>query len=461
MRKENGNANDGKGSDSNLLRPLIKEEEDQKAACSPGTSRHAHSDRSEEKFTDRSDKSLLSFSFKDLKTSEASLRSARREGEGPDDPATSSSCLGSCFARAKDRCEKLALFLLFVMPKGLSVPLLEAVYGKRVSKEGVVMDSKIQMSLELIRTFKFEATDVVKKNRKKGRALFEKIIKQPCHEQVTVRDLNIPTEGGRHIGARIYTPNALVGSQVPCPVMVYYHGGGWVVGNLNTVEGILSWISHWSKCVVVSVDYRLAPEDPFPAAMDDALASFRWVSENAKAFGWDTNRLAVGGDSAGGNLAAVVSQQAVLRGFKVRPSFQVLLFPALYLGKNPFQFESIVEFGADPFYLLPGNAMRYYKDSYIGRDTDGEDIRMSPVMAEDALLKQLPPAYFFLCHFDVLRDEGRAYAKRLRENGVGVVEEEFNAHHGFIYSFNRLRFCKQRLKHIAIALRNHMYPAKL
>ena len=430
----------------------------QGAQFNPFSEKLTDAEREEKVFTDRSDESLLT-----------SRTTPTRGG------VDASSCYGKLqdvYRSIKGRCEFASLIFLLGLPCSIAAPIMKSIYGVRESEEGVRLETQTQIFLHLLQLSKtiklkgFGMTNILEMNLQKGRKIFEKTLSQPQNKHVRVENVLMASDGNassthHHVPARIYTPKALVSTDVPLPVLVFYHGGGWVIGNRNTVNGFLSWISHWSKCVVVSVEYRLAPENPFPAAVEDALNSFQWVARHAAQRGWDPRKIAVGGDSAGGNLAAVVSQLAVVRQFEVRPSLQVLLFPALYLGNKETAFKSVDEFGSDSFYGLHWKDMLFFRNAYIGAQHDGLDHRTSPVLAEDYLLRELPPAYFGLCHFDVLRDEGREYANRLRENGVSVHVDEFDAHHGFIYVFHRVKYAKRCLKDIAIFLRNQMYPSKL
>lgn len=233
-----------------------------------------------------------------------------------------------------------------------------------------------------------------------------------------VIDVAIPGLAGV-IRARLYVH----GSEVP-GLLVYYHGGGWVVGDLETHDGLARLLARDAGLGVLSVDYRLAPEHRFPAAVDDALAAFRWAVDHAGSFGIRPARVAVGGDSAGGNLAAVVSQLAV-RGGGPAPVAQLLVYPVTDLStKHP-------SYGLfrEGFFLTEAE-MDWYRDHYLGPDGDPRDPRVSPLLADD--LTGLPPAVVVTAGFDVLRDEGEAYARRLEEAGVPV---RATRHGGLIHGF--------------------------
>lgn len=232
-------------------------------------------------------------------------------------------------------------------------------------------------------------------------------------------DRRIPGPGGE-IPVRIYTPNGTA----PFPLLVYFHGGGWVLGSLETHDGICRELANGAGCVVVSVDYRLAPEHRYPAAAEDCYAATRWAAANAGELGADPKRLAVGGDSAGGNLAAVVPQMARDRGGPPIV-FQLLIYPATDSACDaPSQREN-----ADG-YLLTYADMLWFWGHYLGDSTKGAEPYASPLRA--ARVNGLPPALVITAEFDPLRDEGEHYAKRLEEAGVPA---RLSRYHGMIHGF--------------------------
>jgi acetyl esterase len=209
------------------------------------------------------------------------------------------------------------------------------------------------------------------------------------------------------------------------PVLVYFHGGGWTIGDLDTHDVPCREFANLARCAVVSVGYRLAPEHKFPAAFEDAVAATHWVLANAGALGLDGSRLAVGGDSAGGNLAAAVAIE-FRDTWAPRIALQVLIYPATDMAADA---PSHREF-ADG-YMLTRDAILWFKGLYLNGPEDEADWRASPLRAGD--LAGLPPAYVITAGFDPLRDEGRAYADRLRGAGVQVTYECFAGQiHGFI-----------------------------
>ncbi len=206
----------------------------------------------------------------------------------------------------------------------------------------------------------------------------------------------------------------------PFPVLVWIHGGGWVIGSAALSVATCRDLAAGAGCVVVDVDYRLAPEHPFPAGPDDCVGVTRWVLENAAEIGGDPARVAVGGDSAGGNLSAVVANE--VPGL----ALQVLVYPATDL---TLTHPSIDENGEG--YLLTKGAMRWFTDHYIGA-ADPKLPRMSPLYADDAVLAAAPPALVITAELDPLRDEGEAYAERLRQAGVAVQATRYDGQiHGF------------------------------
>ncbi|PWW02411.1 acetyl esterase [Paenibacillus cellulosilyticus] len=223
------------------------------------------------------------------------------------------------------------------------------------------------------------------------------------------------------IPVRIYTPR----SEALLPVIVYYHGGGWMVGNLDAADVLCRRLANGVNSIVVSVDYRLAPEHKFPAATEDCYAALVWVSEHAAALGADADRIAVGGDSSGGNLAAVVSLMARDKGF---PSvkFQLLFNPVTHYS---FDTDSYIENAEG--YGLTTNTMRWFWNHYLVKETDGQNPYASPLLAPD--LSGLPPALVITAEFDPLRDDGEAYAEKLKAAGVPVEAKRYAGMvHGFM-----------------------------
>jgi acetyl esterase len=260
-----------------------------------------------------------------------------------------------------------------------------------------------------------------------ARAAFEAPAAQlfgPTDPIGSVVDRVLPGPGGP-IRVRIYEPT---GAGSPLPVLVYFHGGGWVVGSLDTHDGVGRALAARTPCTVVAVDYRLAPEHPFPAAVEDAWAATAWVAEHAASIGADPGRIAVGGDSAGGNLAAVVALRARDRGLAL--ALQLLVYPVT---DYDFERPSYSEY-ADG-YGLTAAAMRWYWDRYLGPDGHGRgsDPEASPIRSAE--LAGVAPARVLTVEFDPLRGEGEEYAARLAAAGIPVTQTR---HEGLIHGCYRM-----------------------
>jgi acetyl esterase len=206
---------------------------------------------------------------------------------------------------------------------------------------------------------------------------------------------------------------------------MFFHGGGWVIGDLDTHDVVCRRLANAAKCAVVSVDYRLAPEHKFPAAVEDCVAATEWVAEQAAALGVDSARMAVGGDSAGGNLAAVVALHARDHGGPAL-RLQLLIYPA-----TEFAMRHPSHTTRGEGFLLTHSTMKWFRDAYLRSDADMADWRASPLRAAD--VSRLPPAYILTAGFDPLSDEGAAYADRLSSAGVPVQHVHLPGQiHGFI-----------------------------
>jgi acetyl esterase len=252
-----------------------------------------------------------------------------------------------------------------------------------------------------------------------------------------------------NIRLRVYTP---VGAQdAVLPGLVFFHGGGFVIGDLETHDDLCRCLANGSGCRVVSVDYRLAPENCFPAAIDDCFAATKFVAAHAAEFGIDPQRLAVGGDSAGGNLAAVVAQLAKIEGPKIR--FQLLIYPVTQLGQPDMP--SMRENAKG--YFLEREGMDWFTRMYCPDAAHRSDPRLSPLLAKD--LSGLPPAYVVTAGFDPLRDEGKAYADKLAEAGVPVTYVNYpNMIHGFFSMRSVIRKAREAVDVAAAALRAGLVP---
>jgi acetyl esterase len=238
-------------------------------------------------------------------------------------------------------------------------------------------------------------------------------------EVAKVEDRQIPGSGPA-VPVRIYTP----AGPGPFPVLVWFHGGGWVVGDLESADPTARHLAVGAGCVVVSVDYRLAPETKFPGAADDCYAATVWAAQNAAQLNGDASRIAVGGDSAGGNLAAAVSLMA--RDRKALPlAFQLLVYPVTARDFNTPSYRQNAN-----GYLLTRDGMQWYWDHYLNHAAEAEHPYAAPLVAKD--LTGLPPALVITAEMDPLRDEGEAYAQRLQAAGIPT---QYTCYDGMIHGF--------------------------
>lgn len=244
---------------------------------------------------------------------------------------------------------------------------------------------------------------------------------RPRQPVAKVEDRLIPGPPGVQIPVRIYWPRA---SGEPMPVVVYFHGGGWVLGDLESHDGVARSMANGTGAIVIAVHYRLAPENRYPAAADDAYAATQWASDHAAELGGDPARLAVAGDSAGGNLAAVTSLRANENGGP-DIAFQVLVYPVT---DHDFTTESYVDSGPDC--LIMTSHMMWFWDQYAPNAADRDHPHASPLRAAD--LAGLPPAHVLTAGRDPLRTEGQRYAKRLQDAGVPTsIQHCPGLFHGF------------------------------
>lgn len=254
-----------------------------------------------------------------------------------------------------------------------------------------------------------------------------------------VQDRKIKTLNG-DVPIRIYTPDG----DGPHPILVFFHGGGWVIGDLDTHDATCRVLTNAVKCITISVDYRLAPEHKFPAAPEDCYEATKWAMLNAASFGGDPNHIAVGGDSAGGNLAAAV---ALMSGDRGAPSlcYQLLLYPVT---NHSFDTVSCKENGEG--YLLTKDSMVWFWDHYLENDEAGESPYASPLQAK--YVNSPPPGIVITAEFDPLRDEGEAYAKRLQDAGAAIKATRYDGTiHGF-FSFFHLDAHKKAMAEIVTEL---------
>jgi acetyl esterase len=231
-------------------------------------------------------------------------------------------------------------------------------------------------------------------------------------EVAAVDNITIPV-GGAEIGARVYTPEG----NGPHPVVMFFHGGGWVICSLDTHDNVARAICRDAEAVVVSVDYRMAPEHRFPTAAHDCFAATKWVAANAASFGGDAGRLAVCGDSAGGNLSAVVSQMARDAGGPAI-AYAALIYPAVDMTRKGGSLDENAS-----GYFLETEGMEWFMNHYL-TDAEKADVLASPLLHSN--LAGLPDTFIATCEYDPLRDEGEAYGDALRANGVHVENKRYD-----------------------------------
>lgn len=276
-----------------------------------------------------------------------------------------------------------------------------------------------------------------------ARQAFESMrLPAPGEPVASIENLRVQGPAGE-IPVRLYVPE---GAARPSGALVYFHGGGWVIGSLETHENLCKALANRAGARVVSVDYRLAPEHRWPAAAEDCYAITCHVAEHGSPFGIDGVRIAVGGDSAGGNLAAVVALLARERGGP-RLRHQVLIYPVT---DHDFERASYRENGAD--YFLTAAAMQWFWGHYVPDRARRNDPSAAPLRAET--LAGLPPATVITAEYDPLRDEGEAYAERLREAGVPTTLSRYDGQiHGFVSMLDLLEAGRHAADEIGAALR--------
>jgi acetyl esterase len=319
----------------------------------------------------------------------------------------------------RSRFERAATFAVLGLPRGL---LRRLVGAPVLSPEGYELDLQGQVQLWLTRVSK--QPELHEGGVEHGRRTLDRVgalLEIRGLDDVLAVDRTLPgADGPRR--ARVYTPARARAKGAPG--LVWFHGGGFVIGSIESHDGVCRALASRSGAVVISVDYRLAPEHRFPAAVDDAVAATRWVLENAASLGIDPAAVAVGGDSAGGNLAAVAA--LALRGAPLAPAFQLLVYPVTDMTRS---LPSHRLFRAG--FTLPEPTITWFRERYLPDVSSETDPRASPLFAKD--LSGLPPALVVTAGFDPLRDEGRAYAGRLSDAGVELEHVcSEGSMHGFL-----------------------------
>jgi acetyl esterase len=269
----------------------------------------------------------------------------------------------------------------------------------------------------------------------------------------SVTAIDIPSRDGQSIDARLYKPVELIGTSKPLPVLLYFHGGGYCVGGLDSHDSLCRSLAALTPCCVLNVAYRLAPEYRFPTAVYDAQDAYRWVLSSASCYGLDINRLAVGGDSAGGTLATGLA--LVARDEKwPQPVYQVLLYPCTNAWQDTESHQRLAQ-----GYLLEAETLQWMFNNYLRDETDRRDWRFAPLQADN--LSDVAPALLVLAEYDPLLDEGIAYGEALKAAGVST---QIKVYSGMIHDFARLgnivNEAQQVRQDIADALAHAFYPSR-
>lgn len=297
-------------------------------------------------------------------------------------------------------------------------PVLRRLAGSTVVIDGRTLDPEMQLLLR-IQKIEGPATETLPMRKGRAKVVADAKVVGGNLPIGAVTDRTIDGPGGP-LTLRFYTPRGLTGD---APALVFFHGGAWIYGDLDSHDATCRFLAEEAQVRVVAVDYRLAPEAPFPAAFEDVSAAWQWITEHAKGIGIDPTRIAVGGDSAGGCMAALVAQHAV-RGSGIQPAFQLLLYPVTdFLEVTPSRKAYAEGFYLTEAYLALG------EESYLLGDEDRADARLSPLRHDVA---GVAPAYVVTAGFDVLLDEGEAYADKLKAAGVPV---EYVCEEGLIHTF--------------------------
>ncbi len=271
-------------------------------------------------------------------------------------------------------------------------------------------------------------------------------------EVFKVEDTEMSVEGVP-VRLRVYHPHAAQ-SHKKRPALVYVHGGGWTVGDLDTHDVLCRSLCLQAELVVISVDYRMGPEHKFPAAYHDTVAAFNWTVAHADGLGIDPSRIAIGGDSAGGNLsAAACIGLRDQKGLAVQPAFQLLIYPATLMWPDTASFHA-----NGKGYMLTKESIAYYTENYLKNRDDAKDWRASPQLANSHA--DLPPAFILTAGFDPLRDEGLMYADALSKAGVSAQYICFERQiHGFITMGRVMQEANTAVSICAQVLRTHLNPA--
>ncbi|GLY68657.1 alpha/beta hydrolase [Amycolatopsis taiwanensis] len=336
---------------------------------------------------------------------------------------------------ARRRAEAAALQLIYSLPRGVR----RLIAGRPIRLDGqeLALDAQLLLRLQALGRVRVAGGDPVQARARLARS--QHAATGNRIEPVNTRELTI----NDHLPATLYTPDGL---PRPSGLLVFFHGGGWVLCTRESHDNAARYFAQRAGVRVLSVEYRLAPENPFPAAAEDAVTAFDYAYAKADDLGADPERIAVGGDSAGGNLAAVAAQVTTRRGGPA-PAFQLLLYP----GVDATTRRRSRELFGDGFFLTDAD-MTWYLDHYAPTGVDRTDTRLSPLLAKD--FSGLPPAYLATAGFDPLRDEGEAYAEKLRAAGVPVaLSRQPDLIHGYVNLFGVGTRFREAMAEAAGALR--------
>lgn len=321
-----------------------------------------------------------------------------------------------------DRFETAAARAVMALPRSAK----RRIAGAPIRRDGLELDLDTQVVIKLgERNPRPPLTGRTPAEAREELRRSARAVAGPPIQLASVQETTVAGAEG-DLRARLFVPEE-IREAVAGPLIVYFHGGGYVAGDLNTHDQPCRLLARSSGARVLSVDYRLSPEHRFPAPVEDGLAAFRDAVARADQLGADPARIAVAGDSAGGHLATVTAQQALADGGPV-PAFQLLIYPVTDLAETA---QSRVTF-AEGFLLTKAN-MDWYEQQFLGPDGDRHDPRASPLLAED--LAGAPPALVVTAGFDPLRDEGEAYARRLRDAGVRTI---LRRHAGYVHGFTHI-----------------------
>jgi acetyl esterase len=326
----------------------------------------------------------------------------------------------------------------------LPAPIVAKLGGEPITKDGFTLDPQIQLMLVLARASQVKnANEMPLRAARRELDASARVLSPEPPPRAHVESIEVDGAAGR-LKARLYRPYG-ARAQGGAPCLLYFHGGGWVLGSLDSHDAPCRAFAEGAGCVVVSVDYRLAPEHPFPAAIDDATAAFRSIAKDAARYGIDPARIAVGGDSAGGNLAAVVCLDT--RDDAVRPCFQLLVYPSTDMTLSKPSIETMAR-----GFFLERVTIDWFLDQYVPDRAVRGSPRTSPLSA--ASHANLPPAFVVTAGFDPLRDEGRAYAKKLQDAGVACEEQCYGSLiHGFLHTWGTIRAARPPLEDMISQLR--------